>query len=140
VVVIGFALFYTIFVGGFSLAFHTAWPLAVFWLLTANRLSSLLIAATPTAEDKLSVQRSWAATAILYLVACFLTVVLPVPRFGLTPDVVVALHLPSGGAWVEQPQRAMAFGFLYFVSVGVSELFDHRWVASGVPARQGATA
>jgi hypothetical protein len=67
-------------------------------------------------------------------------VVLPVPRFGLTPDVVLAQHLPSGGLWIEQPQRAMAFGFLYFVLVGLSELFDHRWVASSVPASQGATA
>lgn len=140
VAVIGFACFYSVFVGGFSLAFHNAWPLATFWLLTANRLSSLLISAAPTSQDRLSVQRGWAATAIFYLAACFLTVVIPVPRFGLTAGVVAAQHLPSSGLWIEQPQRAMAFGFLYFVSVGISELFDNRWAASGVPARGSAAA
>src|SRR5262245_39016478 len=37
---IGLGCFYTLFVGGFALAFHTWWPLASFWALMLNRMLS----------------------------------------------------------------------------------------------------
>src|SRR5215831_3521240 len=39
-VILGLSGFYTIFAGGFALAFRTWWPVTGFWLLTLNRLSS----------------------------------------------------------------------------------------------------
>src|SRR5262245_49642260 len=137
-VVVGFGLFYSLFLVGFSLSFHTAWPLSAFWLLTANRLSSLLLVSSPSDEDRRALMRGWAATGILYLMAAFITVLLPMPRLGLTAAFVETLALPGGGLWIEQPHRAIAMGFFYFTAVGISELFEHRWTASGIPARQAA--
>jgi len=136
--VIGLGLFYTLFVGGFCLAFHVVWPLVAFGSLTANRLSGLLLIGQATDEERLAMQRGWAACAICYLVFVGATVILPVPRFALTPDYVAGQHLTGGGLWIDQPHRALAAGFLYFTAVGVSELFEHRWTASGIPARAAA--
>ena len=62
-------------------------------------------------------------------------ILLPLPRLGLTPEVVARLALPGSGQWVEQPHRVLAFGFLYFAATAISEAFGHRWV----PTRYIAT-
>ncbi len=58
----------------------------------------------------------------------FLTVVLLMPAFGITGEVIRAQAFTTDGLWIDQPQRALAFGFLYFVSLGISELVSHRWL------------
>jgi hypothetical protein len=136
--VIGLGLFYTLFVGSFCLAFHVAWPLVAFWTLTANRLSGLLLVGAATEQESLAMQRGWAACALCYLVFVGATVILPVPRFGISPEYVASQHLEGGGLWIDQPHRALAAGFLYFTAVGISELFEHRWTASGVRAKAAA--
>ena len=35
---------------------------------------------------------------------------------------------------------AMAFGFLYFTVTGLTELVEHRWAQSGIPAQQSKAA
>lgn len=130
---IGIGGFYTLFVGGFALAFKTWWPLWSFWGLTVNRLLGVLIGQAPEGERRALLQRNWAVSALCYLGLCFVTVFLPLPRFGITREVVSHESLPGSGLWVDQPHRVIAFGFLYFAAVGLSELFAHRWLpTSGV--------
>ena len=136
----GVGLFYTLFVGGFALAFRTWWPLVSFWALMLNRMASVLFGQGDPGDERALAQRGWAAGALFYLGFAMLTVLPPVPRFGLTPEVVAAQHLEGGGLWIDQPWRAMAFGFLYFTAVGLSELHDHRWFAGGIPARGRSAA
>lgn len=119
--------FYTLFVGSFSLMFKTAWPLVSFWLLSLNRMMGVLLGNAPQGEEQAFVRRSWAASAIAYLLGAFVTVLLPVPRLGLTEAVVGAQDLVGSGLWVSQPHRLVAFGFLYFTAVGLSELGGHAW-------------
>lgn len=79
-------------------------------------------------EEKRFVQQGWAVSALAYLVLAFFTTLVPMPALGITPEVVAGQHLPGSGLWVDQPQRVIAFGFLYFAAVGVSELYGHAWL------------
>jgi hypothetical protein len=137
---LGLGGFYTLFVGGFSIAFHTAWPLVSFWALMANRLSGVLLKQAPEGEERLFVQRSWAVSTLFYLLGAFVSVVPPLPHLGLTPDVVPALHVPGSGLWISQPHRLAAFGFLYFTAVGISELYGHAWLKMQTAAATQAPA
>ena len=131
---VGLGLFYSLFVGGFALGFHTWWPLAAFWGLTLNRLLGVLVGQAPAGGERRLIMAGWAASAILYLGLCTLTLFLPLPRFGLTSEFVRGLHLPSSGVWIEQPHRVIAFGAAYFTLVGCSELAGHRWLGRGAQA------
>lgn len=128
--VLGIGAFYTLFVAGFSLAFRTWWPLASFWGQMGNRLLSVWLGHAPSEEQKQRIQRGWGLTCVCYLLGCFATVLLPIPRLGLTPEVVSRANLPGEGLWIDQPWRVAAFGFLYFMLVGWSELYEHRWAAT----------
>lgn len=72
--------------------------------------------------------KGWAISVALYVACCLVTAFLPMPRFGITPDVVAALHLPGSGLWIAEPHRVLAFGVLYFALTGWSELYDHAWL------------
>jgi hypothetical protein len=137
---IGLGCFYTLFVGGFALGFHTWWPLASFWGLMLNRMLSVLLGQAESGDERALLRRGWAAGVLFYLIFGGLTVFLPLPRLGLTPEVVSADHLSGGGLWVDQPWRVLAFGFLYFTATGFSELQEHRWTASGIPKTESKAA
>ena len=128
--------FYSLFAAGFSLAFKSAWPLLSFWGLMANRLASVIVGQAPEGEERVLLERGWGVCALAYLVFTFATVLLPVPRFGITPAIVAAQGIPGGGLWVDQPWRVLALGFCYFTVVGWSELNGHGWMrtaAGGSP-------
>jgi hypothetical protein len=127
----GLSCFYMLFVGAFALAFGTWWPLSAFWLLTLNRLSGVLLGQAPVGRESQMVMASWAVGALAYLLLAFATTLLPVPRLGITKAVVAAEHLPGTGLWVDEPQRVIAFGFLYFTVVALWELGAHAWVSRG---------
>ena len=56
----------------------------------------------------------WAAQVVAYLAAVFITLLLPVPRFGISEAVQPQLGLTGSGLWVEQPQTVVVAGVLYF--------------------------
>lgn len=63
------------------------------------------------------------ASVVLYLALIFATAFLPVPRGGLTPDLVDRLMADFGsGAWVDHPEKALAMGMLYFLLLGLVEI------------------
>lgn len=132
--------FYTLFVAGFALAFRTWWPLANFWLLTLKRLVNLLHGVAPSGEEKMLMRRTWAASVMFYLLGVFVTTLAPVPRFGITRDIVRAADLPSSGEWVSHPEKVVAFGFLYFSLMAISGMSGHRWAQSGIPREPGDAA
>jgi hypothetical protein len=125
---LGLGLFYSIFAAAFSLIFKSLWPFGAFWLQTGNRLLSVLVGQPPSGEEKTFLMKGWAISVALYVACCFITAFLPMPRFGITPGVVTALHLPGSGLWIDEPHRVIAFGFLYFALTGWSELYDHAWL------------
>lgn len=112
--IVGLGLFYSIFAGAFSVAFSDPWPLVAFWGLTLNRLLRALLTARFTEEEQTEMSREWGVSVMAYVGFIFLTVLLPLPRLGLTAEFISTQNLPGGGLWIEQPQRAIAFGMLYF--------------------------
>jgi hypothetical protein len=127
ITLLGFGLLYSLFAGAFSLAFKSWWPIVTFWSQTLNRLLGVLLGQVPDEDQKAFVMHTWAASALFYLVGCLATVLLPVPHLGITPEVIAAQHITAGGLWVDQPQRVLAFGVIYFMLNGWSDLRGHRW-------------
>ncbi|HMB90128.1 MAG TPA: hypothetical protein VKP65_04725 [Rhodothermales bacterium] len=135
----GFGAFYGIFALGFSLGFHAWWPLWTILLMTLNRMMIVLLGSVPDKQERTYIQRGWAVSALCYIVFATITVFLPLARFGITRAEVVAQNLPGSGLWVEQPHRVIAFGFLYFLATGISELYSHTWLKSPPPHRSDGT-
>ena len=132
--ILGLGVFYTLFVGGFALAFETWWPLAAFWALTLNRSLSILFDPSPGLAQRMLARKSWAAITISYLTAVFFTTLVPMPELGIDSGVVAAAHLPASGLWVDQPERVVAAGFLHFTICAISAFFGHRWIPdSSIP-------
>lgn len=125
--ILGLALFYTLFAGGVALAFHRMWPLWAFWTLVLNRLAGVLLGQGGDDGAAAVVRAGWAAGMMFYLLATFATILLPLPRLGITPDVVAAQHFTASGLWVEQPWRALAMAAVYYTLQGVSTLKAHGW-------------
>jgi hypothetical protein len=138
IAMLGLGGFYTLFVLSMSLAFHSWWPLGSFWGLMLNRLLGVMIGQAPSGEQKEFLRRTWACSAIVYLVGCALTVLAPIPPLGLTPGAVAALHLPGSGLWISQPYRVLAFGAFYFLAVAISELSGHAWLRTARPVTSPA--
>jgi hypothetical protein len=123
----GLGAFYTLLVGGFALAAKSWWVLASFWGLMINRMLSGLFARGGD-DERMVVMASWAASVFFYVLAVAVTAIAPVPPLGITPEVVAAQGFEMGGLWAEEPHRAVAAGFFYFLAVGLVELAMHRWM------------
>lgn len=137
---LGFGAFYGIFALGFSLGFQAWWPLWTILLMTLNRMMIVLLGTIPDEQERAYILGGWAVSALCYIVFAMLTVFLPLPRFGITPAEVVAQDLPGSGLWVEQPHRVIAFGFLYFLATGISELYSHTWLKTAQSSHPDGTA
>lgn len=46
------------------------------------------------------------------------------PELGVTAGVQVELALPGSGLWIDEPQRVLAFGALYFGLTAVGEVLS----------------
>jgi len=127
--VAGLSLFYILFVAGFSAAFQTWWPMVAFLVLTLNRLLGLLIGKEPTGEEKNASHFFWGFSALMYIVLAAVTTIFPVPGFGITGEVVQLQEFSGDGLWEVEPQRVIAFGFLYFGAICLYDLFSSRWTS-----------
>jgi len=105
---------YALLVGSFSAGFGTWVPFIGFWVLSANRLLSMLLDGRPGPEAKRDAERSWARSVALFLAGAFATTFLPIPRIGLTPDAMTGVEVAGSGLWVDEPWRVLAFGVAYF--------------------------
>lgn len=60
------------------------------------------------------------------LAGAFATVLLPLPELGVRSSMLGPIGEDSGGIWVDEPHRVIAFAFLYFVLAGTYALLAHR--------------
>jgi hypothetical protein len=113
---IGLSAFYLMFVLGFSLGFDSTWPIWAFGWLFLSRFWHLWVTPTQDGADGSRLMTSWLVSAMAYLAGAFLTILLPLPRLGITPEVIAAMQLSpkTSGLWVEQPWVVLAFGGFYF--------------------------
>jgi hypothetical protein len=129
---IGFGVFYSLIAGGFSRAFHAWWPFISLWAQVGNRSLGLLLRGAPDKAERQAVRKAQAVGMLAYIGFVFLTILLPVPALGVYPGDGAGMT-GTGGVWVEQPQKLLAFGFLYFLGVGLSEMVEHRWMGDVGP-------
>ena len=125
-----FACFYLLFIAAWSWSFQAWWPLLAFAWLVAGKL---VLAWQPLADaDKAERLRSeWGISVLAYLGGVFITMLLPLPRLGLSGTVVAAADLPGSGEWVDKPHTVVAFGLLYFGVLAISKL--RGWTLPGKP-------
>ena len=112
--VLGFGVFYLVFISAWAWTFHAWWPYLAFAWLLVGKFMAAIDTRLPSRERKRRMQSDWAIGAMAYLGGVFATVMLPVPRLGITIEVIHQLHLPGSGLWVNEPQRVIAFGMVYF--------------------------
>lgn len=126
--ILGFGAFYMLFAGAFSLAFHSWWPaLSFLWLLLA-KFALVWLAPLPRTAEARRLTTQWGISVVFYLLAVFVGVLLPLPRFGLGVEVLPSLGLSGGGLWIEQPHTVIASGLIYFAAVAWSKwAFRPEW-------------
>lgn len=117
---LGFSLLYLAFVGAWAFAFEAWWPLlALLWLVAGK--AQLAMQPVAGAEKLERMKSEWAMSAIFYLGGVFATVILPIPRLGISHAVQSAADLPGSGVWVDQPHTVVAFGLVYFGLLAVAK-------------------
>jgi len=110
---LGFGLFYSLFIAAFAFSFGAWWPVLAFsWLL----LGKLTRVFEPTygAGRSGPAQSDWALSMLFYLGAVLTSLLLPLPRLGISAELQPLLEIPGTGAWVDRPHSVIAFGALYF--------------------------
>ncbi len=121
-VVVGFGAFYLGFAAALSLAFKSSSPLWTFSWLVVSRLASVWLGGESSFAATQRALTRWGLSVLLYILGVVLTSILPLPRLGLTPEVVATLGIPGSGLWVDSPQKLLAFGALYFGLLALDEL------------------
>ena len=109
----GFALFYLIFVSAWAWSIREYWPFLAFGWLLVGKLA-VVFERRGDVEREHVARSAWAVSGIAYLPGAFVSVLIPLPRFGLDATVVAKVDLAGAGLWIDEPHRVMAFGFLYF--------------------------
>jgi hypothetical protein len=135
--VMGLGLLYTMFVGAFSLSFHTWWPIVSFWMLLANRMLAIVLGKSPRERDFGFIMVGWAVGVACYLGYVLLTATVNIPRLGVTLAVQKAQPSSVGGLWAQEPWRVIAFGTFYYATIAVTELFGVGAPPAFAPPRQG---
>lgn len=110
----GFGVFYSLFVFAFVFAFDQWWPALAFAWLLLGKFGRVLLGREFGAAAAAQQMAGWAVSVLCYLGGVFVTLFLPLPRLGITDEVIGQLHLVGTGLWVDQPHRVVAFGVLYF--------------------------
>jgi hypothetical protein len=123
----GLGAFYMIFAVGFAFMYGGWWPLWAFWGLLLSRFPTVVLR-PPDLRGQAALMANWAAMTGLYLGGTFLTAVFPIPRFGVTRDVIEAQHFTGTGLWPDEPYRVMAFGAIYFLGLVVVAVVNE-WVS-----------
>lgn len=116
----GLTMFYLVFVLGFSFGFRSWWPVIAFGGLMFNRMLSVLTGQAEPGKESEFAKNMWGLNVFCYLISVFAAILLPVPAFGVSSGDLS--HLNMSGDFVDQPHKMMAWGFLYFTSVGYFEL------------------
>ena len=110
----GLSGFYLLFALGFSLADQSTWPLFAFAWLFISRFAHIWTRPLQSSVETSRMVKLWLLSVGAYLFGAFVTTVLPLPRFGMTPAFVASLHINGSGEWDTRPQTVLAFGVLYF--------------------------
>jgi hypothetical protein len=117
--IVGLGLFYSLFVGGFCLGLHRVRPLISFWIVTAQRLAGDLLDPKPSDETRAWFGTNLAINAVSYILLVGATVMLPLPRLGITRSVQAELGISGEGLWQSDPHRVVILAGAYYLIRGL---------------------
>jgi hypothetical protein len=118
---LGLGAVYLLFAGGMSAAFETWGPVLLFVWLIGAKLVAILLNRAPDGAEQGRQMAFWALSVVFYLGAIFATLLLPVPKLGVTHHGHY-YGVPGEGEWVSHPYTVMAAGLLYFGALALSKL------------------
>lgn len=131
---LGLLAFYAMFVAAFAWMFHAWWPVWVFAWLVVGKAAWIFSAPRDRADEVNRQMGAWAFSVLAYLAAVFGGVLLPVPRLGITAEIVPTLGLPGdGGEWIERPHTAVAGMVFYYLAMAAFKWWRG---AEAIPAMQ----
>ncbi|MCC5864294.1 MAG: hypothetical protein JJU31_04150 [Wenzhouxiangella sp.] len=102
---------YGLFVGAWALMWREWWPFLAFAWLVVGKLQTGTDPSLSQQEQEQQVKGFWGLSVVIYLLVAFVTVIVPMPRFGITDT---DYGLPGAGLWMESPHIVVAFGAIYF--------------------------
>lgn len=118
---LGLLLFYGLMVVGFSVSLDST---ALLWVFSGVMLGRMLTALTNASAGAQAMMAHSALGVVLYLFVVMGTIFIPVPEWGITSRVLAEVYPDRGsGVWELYPQRAIAGAALYFLLLGLAELF-----------------
>jgi len=108
---LGLGVLYLGFAAAFSAIFDDWWPIAAFlWLLVGK-----IIGLWQHADKALDYGKMvWAASTLFFILAVVIGAVIPFPALMITDEIRAQAAIPGNGLWVDNPQRMLASGVLYF--------------------------
>lgn len=127
--VIGLGIFYSLFIWAFTASQGETWPFVAFWLMILNRIFSVLFGESNALGKQMVLMVSWGWGVFWYLIAIFLSVLIPLPVLGWTEEHVKSISGAASGLWFDTPQALFAAGFIYFTAVGLFELYSEKFAA-----------
>jgi hypothetical protein len=131
--VAAFVLFYLMFIASLAEAAGHGWPILAFLWLLLGKLGRLF--GNLDCEDARWQRHSdWAIGMLLFVGGAFATLAFPVPELGITAEVRPLLGIEGHGDWVDEPQRPIAFGVLYFGLLSLARFTGFRLPRSWFPA------
>jgi hypothetical protein len=121
---LGLGAFYLLFAAAFAAAFRSWWPVLLFGWLIGSKLFALLTGTVEAPVQGVYVIQVWVVSTLAYIAFAILTSLLPLPRLGVREHGhAYGVNAKASGAWVDEPYRVLAFGFLYFICVGIARVY-----------------
>lgn len=126
---VGLTIFYALVAWGITAGTGSMALPGLFGSIMLGRLLAFLIDGRAACEAMLA--RSALGIA-LYVLVAFATIAVPVPRLGVTPQLLERVYPQRGnGLWERHPERPLAGGALYFSLLGLAELTVFRRARRG---------
>jgi hypothetical protein len=119
-----------LFVLAFCAAVGEWWPIAAFGWLLVGKFLMVVLEPKPRAEERQRLTSIWMLSVVAYIGSVFLTVLLPVPEFGIDAAARAGAAIPGSGLWVEQPETVIAAGLVYFSILAWAKVADIRMPAA----------
>jgi hypothetical protein len=110
---------YLLLILAFAMPFHAIWPFFAFGWLATGKIAWVVRNRRVTGDEQLWLIGAWAFSVLAYLGAVGIGARMPLPKLGITDDLLPSLNLPHGGEWLDTPHKAVATAVIYFATMAV---------------------